>query len=338
MKIVVDAMGGDYAPRETVLGAVKARRELGIEVILVGNEGPVRQELRSHNAEDLIPVIDAAENIGMDESPVGAVRRKHNSSLVKAVKLVKDGKAAAFVSAGNTGAVMAASLLYWGRIENIGRPAIATILPNRGRCTLLLDAGANTDCKPKHLLQFGIMGSLYSQLILGVKNPTVGLLNIGEEETKGNDLTLSAYSLLKESALNFIGNVEGRDIFSGTVDVIVCDGFVGNVVLKTGEGLAAAFLSMLQEEISKSMLARLGMVLTVPILRDLKRKMDYTEYGGAPLLGVNGITIIAHGRSNSTAIRNAIGLARDLSEKGIVNAIRGGVIKMAGKEVRCLDA
>lgn len=338
MKIAVDAMGGDYAPREIVLGAVRANRELGIDVVLVGNERPVKEELRSHHAEDLIPVVDAPEIIGMNEPPAGAVRRKRNSSIVKAVELVKNGNAAALVSAGSTGAVMAASLLHWGRIKSIGRPAIATLLPNCNGGTLLLDAGANTDCSPKHLLQFAIMGSLYSELILGVKNPAVGLLNIGEEETKGNELALSAYSLLKESGVNFTGNVEGRDVFNGTVDVVVCDGFVGNIVLKTGEGLAATLFNTIRDEVSKSMLAKLGAVLIIPVLKGLKRKMDYAEYGGAPLLGVNGITIIAHGSSNSTAIKNAIQLARNLAEKDIVTAIRDGVIAMAGTEVRRLDA
>lgn len=338
MKIAVDAMGGDYAPREIVLGAVRARRELGIDVILVGNEIQVTKELKSQKAEHLIPVVNAAEIIAMNESPAGAVRRKRNSSIVKAVEIIKEGNAAALVSAGSTGAAMAASLLHWGRIKSIGRPAIATLLPNRNGGTLLLDAGANTDCSPKHLLQFAIMGSLYSELILGVKNPAVGLLNIGEEETKGNELTLSAYSLLKESGVNFIGNVEGRDIFSGVADVVVCDGFVGNVVLKTGEGLATALFNTIREEISKSVLAKLGATLIIPLLKELKRKMDYAEYGGAPLLGVNGITIIAHGSSNSTAIKNAIQLAKNLAEKDIVTAIREGVVAMAGREVKRLDA
>jgi len=338
VKIAVDAMGGDYAPREIVLGAVRARRELGIDVILVGNEIQVTKELKSQKAEHLIPVVNAAEIIAMNESPAGAVRRKRNSSIVKAVEIIKEGNAAALVSAGSTGAAMAASLLHWGRIKSIGRPAIATLLPNRNGGTLLLDAGANTDCSPKHLLQFAIMGSLYSELILGVKNPAVGLLNIGEEETKGNELTLSAYSLLKESGVNFIGNVEGRDIFSGVADVVVCDGFVGNVVLKTGEGLATALFNTIREEISKSVLAKLGATLIIPLLKELKRKMDYAEYGGAPLLGVNGITIIAHGSSNSTAIKNAIQLAKNLAEKDIVTAIREGVVAMAGREVKRLDA
>lgn len=338
MKIAVDAMGGDHAPREIVQGAVNARREKGIEVILTGDETLVRKELEPLDAVNLIPVVNAAEKIGMNESPVEAVRRKRNSSLVKAVQLVKEGQAAAVVSAGSTGAVMAASLLHLGRIKNIGRPAIATTLPNRVRSTLLLDAGANADCKPKHLLQFGVMGSLYAEFVLGIDNPAVGLLNIGEEETKGNDLTLAAYQLLKDSGINFIGNVEGKDVFSGVADVIVCDGFVGNVVLKTGEGLVSTFLSMFKEEMSKHKLAKLGTVLILPVLNGLIKKMDYAEYGGAPLLGVDGISIIAHGRSNATAVCNAISLARDLADKEIVRVIRKGMLQKAGQEVRSLDA
>ncbi len=335
MKIAVDAMGGDFAPRENVLGAVRARRELGIEVILVGNEDLLSNELKTLEAENDVPVVHASETIGMYESPAGAVRRKRNSSIVKAVELIKSGYADALVSAGSTGAVMVASLLYFGRIKSIGRPAIATILPSRNRCTLLLDAGANTDCSPKHLLQFGIMGSLYAKLILGVDNPAVGLLNIGEEETKGNALTLGAYPLLKQSDINFVGNVEGRDIFSGACDVVVCDGFVGNVVLKTSEGLATTLLHTIKEEVAKSMLARLGAIMTIPVFKEIRRKMDYTEYGGAPLLGVNGITIIAHGKSNSTAIKNAIQMAKNSAEKDIVTAIRSGVDDMAAREVTC---
>ncbi|MTI84555.1 MAG: phosphate acyltransferase PlsX [Firmicutes bacterium] len=332
MNIAVDAMGGDFAPREIVLGAVRAHRELGIEVSLIGDENIIVKELKALSAED-VTVVHAPETIGMHESPAVAVRRKRNSSIVKAVELMKGGKAQAMVSAGSTGAVMAASLLYLGRIKSIGRPAIATLLPNRTRCTLLLDAGANSDCSPKHLLQFGIMGSLYSKLILGVKNPAVGLLNIGEEETKGNELTLGTYPLLKASNVNFIGNVEGRDVFSGVADVIVCDGFVGNVVLKTGEGLATTLMGAIKEEVAKSMRARLGAILTIPVLKEIKRKMDYSEYGGAPLLGVNGITIIAHGSSNSTAIKHAIRMARDSAEKDIVSAIHSGVADTAGREV-----
>lgn len=338
MKIAVDAMGGDHAPGEIVLGAVRANRELGIEVILVGNEKMVAEELKSHHAGPGIQVVDAAEVIGMHDSPAGAVRRKRNSSIVKAVELVKGGDAAAFVSAGNTGAVMAASLLKYGRIKGIGRPAIATLLPTPNRSVLLLDAGANTDCSPKHLLQFAIMGSLYSELILGVVNPTVGLLNIGEEENKGNELTLAAYALLKDAGINFTGNIEGRDVFNGAVDVVVCDGFVGNIVLKTGEGMATVLINTMQEEISKNMLARLGAMLVMPAFKGLKRRLDYAEYGGAPLLGVNGVTIIAHGSSNSTAVKNAICQTREMIEKDIVATIRDGMLKMAGGEVGCLDA
>lgn len=338
MRIVVDAMGGDFAPQEVVVGAVKAKREMDIDIVLVGEGDRVKTELKLLDAEELIPVVNSTEVIEMNESPAGAVRSKRNSSIVKAVNLVKNGEATAFVSAGSTGAAMAASLLYWGRIENIGRPAIATILPNLYKNTLLLDVGANIDCKPRHLLQFGIMGSIYAQIIMKRSNPTVGLLSIGEEETKGNELTLASYSLLKNSKLNFIGNVEGKDIFTGLADVIVCDGFVGNVVLKTGEGLAATLLGMIQKELTSNLLAKMGTALTLSVLKDLKRKIDYAEYGGAPLLGVNNVCVVSHGRSSSTAIKNAIKMAWDLSRNDVVSAIRNGVAELNGKKVNSFDA
>ncbi|MCF8010670.1 MAG: phosphate acyltransferase PlsX [Clostridiales bacterium] len=338
MKIAVDAMGGDFAPGEIVQGSVKASRDYGIDVVLVGDKARVKKELRNQAAEKELSVVNASETIGMNESPVEAVRQKRDSSIVKCTELVKEGTAQAVVSAGSTGAVMTASLLTWGRIKNIGRPSIATILPNRKGSTLLLDAGANTDCRPKHLLQFSIMGSLYANLMMGKETPRIGLLSIGEEVTKGNELTLSAYSLIEGSGLNFAGNIEGRDIFSGNVDVIICDGFVGNVVLKTGEGMAKNLFGLLREEIQKNFIARIGALMTLPVLKNLKSKMDYAEYGGAPLLGVNGITIIAHGSSNSMAVKNAIKMARDLAENDIVNAIKKGASEVPGRQVNNINA
>ncbi len=321
MKIAVDAMGGDNAPREIVKGALEAAGQFNLEVILVGDENLIRQEMPG-GRHKLISIVHAPEVISMHESPVGAVRRKKNSSLVKAVQLVKDGAAQAVVSAGNTGAVMAAGVLLLGPIPGIDRPAIATILPSRKGKTLLIDSGANVDCKPFHLLQFAQMGYLYMKEIIGVSQPRVGLLNIGEEETKGNELTLAAYQLLQRSASNFIGNVEGRDIYEGTADVVVCDGFTGNIVLKAGEGMVTALLDMIKAEIRSSLPAKIGMALLLPTLRNFWRKLDYAEYGGAPLLGLNGIVIVCHGRSQARAIRNAIRLGRESVENNLVPAIK----------------
>lgn len=324
MKIAVDAMGGDYAPAEIVRGALEAARECRQEIILVGDEKKIAAELGSAPPPG-VEIMHAPETITMAEQPAVAVRKKKQSSIVQAVRLVKEGVAAAVVSAGSTGATMAASLLGLGRIPGIDRPAIASVLPRQGGRTVLLDVGANVDCKPHHLLQFALMGSLYTEKILGIPRPRVGLLNVGEEETKGNELTLAAHSLLRASPLNFIGNVEGRDIFAGTADVVVCDGFVGNIVLKSGEGLALALLEMLKEEVAKSLAARLGAFMLLPALRSFKQKVDYVEYGGAPLLGVNGVVIICHGRSNAKAIKNAIKRAEEAVNSNLVQAIQESI-------------
>lgn len=337
MKIAVDAMGGDHAPGEIVRGAVEAAREYRQEVILVGGQEKIGAELGGASP-GFIEILHAPEIIAMGEHPAVAVRRKKQSSIVQAVKLVQEGKAAAVVSAGSTGAAMAAALLGLGRIRGIDRPAIASILPRRVGTTVLLDAGANVDCKPHNLLQFGIMGSLYAEKILGVLMPRVGLLNVGEEETKGNELTLAAFPLLREARINFLGNVEGRDIFAGTVDVVVCDGFVGNIVLKAGEGLAAALIHMVKEEVSKSWLAKMGTAMAIPALKGFKRRVDYAEYGGAPLLGVNGVVIICHGSSTSRAIKNAIKRAREAVENRLVDAIRTSIEENTNREVGCADA
>jgi glycerol-3-phosphate acyltransferase PlsX len=263
----------------------------------------------------------------MDEHPASSVRKKKGSSIVQANLLVKEGSAQAVVSAGSTGAAMAASLLYLGRIKGIDRPAIASVLPTMKGGTVLLDVGANVDCKPQYLLQFAIMGNLYASKILGIIKPRVGLLNIGEEETKGNELTLAAFPLLRQSGIDFIGNVEGREVFSGDIDVIVCDGFVGNIVLKTSEGLAMALKSMIKQEISCSITAKLGILLTLPSLKRFRQRIDYTEYGGAPLLGINGISVISHGSSTAKAIKNAIRVAADAVENGLVSSIRADIEK-----------
>ncbi|MHB8156024.1 MAG: phosphate acyltransferase PlsX [Desulfocucumaceae bacterium] len=332
-KILVDAMGGDNAPGEIVAGALRASRE-GIGIILVGDRDSILKEIG--NESHYIDIIHTTETIAMGEQPAVAVRRKKDSSIVKSIQLLKEGAGSAFVSAGSTGAVMAASLLGLGRIKGIDRPAIAGVLPTEGGGTVLIDVGANVDCRPKNLIQFGIMGHLYSQKILGVKNPRVGLLNVGEEDSKGNDLTQEVFPLLRESGLNFIGNVEGRDIFDGKTDVVVCDGFVGNIALKVGEGLALALLHMLKEEVSRSWLSRFGAMLTLPALKAVKKRVDYAEYGGAPLLGVNGVVIVCHGSSTALAVRNAIKVANNAASGGLVEAIRENIT--TGTKVVCDNA
>lgn len=336
MKIAVDAMGGDYAPREAVMGALEASRD-GIDVILVGDRGSILNELGKEQ-NNRIEIVHTTEVISMGEQPAVAVRRKRDSSIARSVGLVKEGTASAFVSAGSTGAVMAASLLGLGRIKGIDRPAIASVLPSQKGGTVLLDVGANVDCKPKNLLQFGIMGYLYAEKILGIKSPRVGLLSIGEEDSKGNELTLEAFPMLREAGINFIGNVEGRDLFSGSVNVVVCDGFVGNVVLKAGEGLAMALLRMMKEELARNWLSKMGTALALPGLKEFRRRVDYAEYGGAPLLGVNGVVIVCHGSSTALAIRNAIKVAAEAVSCGLLNAIGENVESRLLKKVECSDA
>jgi len=329
MRVAVDAMGGDHAPREIVAGAAWAARELGVEVVLVGPMNRLHSELTALGAGSLpIRVVDAPEVIGMAEAPAMALRRKRRASIVVAVETLRRGETDAVVSAGNTGAAMAAALLTLGRIEGIDRPAIAAVLPTlRGRA-ILVDVGANVDCRPKHLLQFAVMGSVYASRVLGVVEPRVGIMSNGAEETKGTELVIRAAELLRQSELNFIGNVEGRDFFDGVADVVVCDGFVGNLLLKFGEGLALGIFTLLREELSRGLFVRLGVALATPRLRALARRMDYTEYGGAPLLGVNGVCIITHGSSKAKAIRNSIALAAESVRARIVDTIRDDIERL----------
>ncbi len=326
MRVAVDAMGGDHAPREIVAGAVRAARELGIEVLLVGPTSLLEEELRALDAGGLpMHIEEAPEVIEMAEAPAMALRRKRRASVVIAVELVRRGVADAMVSAGNTGAAMASALLTLGRIEGIDRPAIAAVLPTlRGRA-IMLDVGANVDCRPKHLVQFAVMGSVYASRVLGITSPRVAVLSNGTEETKGNELVIRAAELIRQTGLHFTGNVEGREFFDGVADVVVCDGFVGNVVLKFGEGLALGIFDLLREELSRGLLVRLGVALARPRLRALARRMDHTEYGGAPLLGVNGICIIGHGSSKAKAIRNAVALAAESVRARMVESIRADI-------------
>ncbi len=325
MKIAVDAMGGDFGPGIVVKGVCDAVRDFGLKVILVGNREAIEQELSPGQNLQGIEIVHASEVISMGDAPVVAVRKKKDSSIVRAVQLVKEGEAQAVVSAGSTGAAMAASLLGLGRIKGIDRPAIATVLPNQQGGTVVLDVGANADCRPRNLLQFALMGSLYTEKVLGIPKPRVGLLNIGEEETKGNELVLETFPLLKNIPVNFIGNVEGRDIFKGTVDVVVCDGFVGNVVLKAGEGMGMGLMTILKEELTKNWLTKMGTLLVRSALAKLKRRFDYAEYGGAPLLGVEGVSIISHGSSSSMAIKNAVRIAAESVQVELVSAIRNSM-------------
>lgn len=328
MKIALDAMGGDFAPQETVLGAIAACREFGAEVILVGIEGEIRKEVNQQQISGLkLEIYHSSEVIAMDEHPANAVKQKKDSSLVVANRLVKEGKADAVISAGNTGAAMAASLLTLGRISGIKRPAIASLMPTKTGVSIVLDAGANADCEPENLLEFALMGSAYAEQILGMPNPRIGLLSIGEEETKGNKLTIEAHQLLKSSKLNFIGNIEGRDVHRGACEVIVCDGFTGNVVLKLSEGLGSVMLSWLKEAMTANAFSMAGGLLMKGSLKKILSRMDPAEYGGMPLLGLNGISLIGHGSSKAKAIKNAIRAATKAIDQDIVGKISQAVAK-----------
>lgn len=334
MKVAVDAMGGDYAPDEIVLGALQAAKEYkdaGIEIVLVGDLAQITQALDRHGNWKAanITVHHASEVIDMHDSPGAAVRKKKDASVVVATGLVKQGLCDVVISAGSTGAAVAAALFGLGRIKGIERPAIATPIPNLTGTTVLLDSGANVDSKPKQLVQNAIMGAIYAEYVLNIPRPRVGLLNIGEEESKGNEQALSTFPLLQQlSTVNFIGNVEGRDIPKGTVDVVVCDGFVGNIVLKFGEGLASAILQLVKEAVKNSgFWAKMASMLILPALKGLKKKLDYAEHGGAPLLGVNGGFIICHGSSRAKAIKNAIRVAKEFTEQEVVAHIRENIAK-----------
>jgi phosphate acyltransferase len=312
--IALDAMGGDHAPRVEVEGAVQAARELGVRVVLAGIEETVRHELKRHKIGDLpIEIAGATDVITMSDSPAQAFRRKKDSSMHIAARLVRDGKADAFVTAGNTGAAMTVARFVLGMLSSVDRPALAWAFPNaKEKVSVILDVGANVDSKPEHLEQFAVMGDVYYRALWGAKRPRVALLSIGEEEMKGNELTREAYSRLKQTSLNFIGNVEGRDVFRGNVDVVVCDGFIGNITLKLSEGLVEHIGGMLKKAIKSSVASQIGYALSKSAFDSFRKRTDYSEYGGAPLLGVRGITIIGHGRSNATAIKNAIRVAAEL--------------------------
>ena len=312
--IALDAMGGDSAPRAEVEGAILAARELDVRVLLVGIESTVKQELARQKAKGLpIEVVNATEVVTMSDSPSQAFRRKKDSSVHVAAKLVRNGQADGLVSAGNTGAVMTIARFLLGTLPSVDRPALAAAMPTaKGTPVVLLDVGANVDSKPEQIEQFAVMGEIYYRAVFGTKRPRVGLLSIGEEEMKGNELTRESSNLIKQTSLNFVGNVEGRDVYAGVVDVIVCDGFIGNIALKISEGLVEHVGGMLKKAIKSRLSSQLGYVLAKGAFDDFRKKTDYSEYGGAPLLGVRGITVIGHGRSNANAIKNAIRVAVSL--------------------------
>ncbi len=329
--IAVDAMGGDHAPRPEVEGAVLAARELGVRVLLVGQPAVVKHELAKHAHRGLpIEVVPASEVITMKDSPTQALRKKKDSSVHVAIRLVRTGQADGLVSTGNTGAVMAVARFGLGTLPSVDRPALAAPFPTtRGGVSVLLDVGANVDSKVTHLEQFAVMGEIYHRAIFGTRRPKVALLSIGEEEMKGNELTREAHNRLKQMPLNFVGNVEGRDVFAGNVDVIVCDGFIGNIALKISEGLAQHIATLLKNALQSTLRSQVGYVLSRRAYQDFKKKIDYSEYGGAPLLGVRGITVIGHGRSNANAVKNAIRVAAELARLNINEKIEQGLSVLA---------
>lgn len=322
LRIAVDAMGGDLAPDEVIKGASLAAQELGIEILLVGHQQRIEPVLAGL-PRDGIEILHASDVIEMQDVAIRSARKRKDASIVVAARSVKEGLASALVSAGSTGAAMVATLLGWGRLKGIERPAIGTVMPTLDGHCVLLDAGAHVDAKPNHLIQYARMGSVYAERVLGIPNPRVGLLNIGEEENKGCELVREVFPRLKSlPEINFVGNIEGRDILSGRVDVIICDGFVGNVVLKFAEGMAKTIFLLLRDAITTDLKSKVGGLLLKDALHNVKASLDYTEYGGAPLLGVDGICVISHGSSNAQAIFNAIRVAKEAVEQDVTGHIR----------------
>jgi glycerol-3-phosphate acyltransferase PlsX len=326
--IVVDAMGSDKAPEPEIRGAILAARQLGVRVHLVGPEDILRPVLRNALRGQKLPVfiVPASEWITMNDKAAQAVRNKRDSSMRVGLKMVREGRAAGFFTAGNTGAAMATAKMVLGMLSGVDRPALATILPTpNGWPSLLLDVGANVDCEPENLVQFAMMGQMYAKHVLKVEEPRVGLLSIGEEDAKGNSLTRDTFPLLRELPINFMGNVEGRDLFNGRVDVAVCDGFVGNVALKSVEGAAHLFGSVLRESLKSTVTSQVGALLSQRALKDFKKRLDYSEYGGAPLLGVRGVCIVGHGSSNDRAIMNGIRVTAEFAQAEVNSGIESAM-------------
>ncbi|HEY3054899.1 MAG TPA: phosphate acyltransferase PlsX [Thermoanaerobaculia bacterium] len=333
-RIALDAMGGDHAPDDIIRGALIAVREYPVDILLVGKQEILAEKLKHFGGDRVagIEIVDAREVVEMDDTALAPIRKKRNSSIRVCANLVKEGRAAAMVSAGHTGAAMTSAYMVLGTIEGVSRPALAAILPNAKDHTVLLDVGANVDSKPAYLREFAVMGHFYAQMVFGIDEPRVGLLSIGEEEGKGNELTKETFRVLKETGLNFIGNAEGRDVFNGNCDVVVCDGFIGNVVLKASESLGEMVKKDLRRELMKNLVRQAGAFLVKGALKGLIQRMDYTEYGGAPLLGVNGGCIVCHGRSNAKAIKNAIRVARDFAVNQMDTKIRDKIGDLHSRE------
>jgi len=335
MRIAVDAMGGDHAPQVNVDGAIAAAQEFGISSLLVGRSAELTRLLGEAGYRGSeIEIVEAPDVVSMDEPATAAIRKKRNSSIRVAANCVRDGRAEGLVSAGHTGAAMVSAKMVVGTIEGVDRPALAAILPNLAGHCLLLDVGANPDAKTQHFKEFAVMGSIYAQLLFGKKKPSIGLMSIGEEDSKGTDRTKEAFKTLKETGLNFIGNVEGRDVFNGSVDVIVTDGFTGNVILKVCEALAEMVEKLLREEIKKTLKASVGFLLSRSAFRSFKSRLDYSEYGGAPLLGVKGCVIICHGRSSAKAVKNAIRLAAEFSRQKLAQKIQSSIADLHSREAQ----
>ena len=332
MKIIIDAMGGDHAPQAPVEAAVKAVSELGVEIILVGKTDVVEKELSQYDYDkSKISIVHAEELITNHEEPAKAVRSKKNASVVVAANMLKNGEGDAMLSMGNTGALLASGLLIVGRIKGVLRPALATLLPSAKGPKMLIDAGANTNCKPENLVQFGIMGSIYMKNVLGIESPTVGLMSNGEEEGKGDELTKETFPLLKNAPVNFIGNIEGRDVMEGNADVITCDGFVGNVILKTVEGMGHVVSKKVKGIFTKGLFTKLGALFVMKGLKEFKQAMDYREYGGAPLLGTKRPVIKGHGSSDAKAVFSAIYQAKKFVETSVIDDIVNNINCMEDK-------
>jgi glycerol-3-phosphate acyltransferase PlsX len=326
MKIVLDCMGGDFGPGPNVEAAVAIARQRGYEIVLVGRQEMLRPLLVQHNTANLhLPIVHASEVVEMHEHPASAVKSKKDSSIVVGMQLVKNGDADAFVTMGNTGAALAAGLFQLGRIKGVQRPCLTSAFPTARGWVLLADLGANTDCKPEWLAQFALMGSIYSERVMNVRSPRVALISNGEEETKGSELVQAAHQLMKKLPINFIGNAEGRDLPAGNADVFITDGFTGNVIVKLSEGMGSFINGMLKEEIMRSLQSKLGGLLIRDAVARVKRRTDYEEIGGAPLLGVDGVVIIGHGRSKARAISSALLRAAETVERGVVGAIESGL-------------
>src|SRR3954470_18290497 len=326
--IAVDAMGSDKAPKPEIEGAILADPHHHVRVLLLVREEQIRAEMKHHPAaaNQPIEIVNATEVIGMDEKAATAVRTKRDSSMRVGLRLVREGQAAGFITAGNTGAAMATAKMVLGALPGVDRPALAAVFPSaKGTATVLVDVGANVDCKPQNLEQFAVMGEMYSRSIFNIARPRVGLLSVGEEESKGNDLTKDAYPLMKRLPINFVGNVEGRDLYNGNADVIVCDGFIGNVALKVSEGLVEAVRFLLKESLKSTISSQVGFLLSKKAFADFKKRLDYAEYGGAPLLGLKGVCIVGHGSSNATALKNAIRIAAQSAETEINDKIEKGL-------------